>query len=89
VSELQWKPVIFLPVNLTVGYGASVLTAADPVPWCESRAAELLGPTARPKQVARLARCLEEYAKYFQRESLPNHAALFFYPDFTHIPPTC
>jgi hypothetical protein len=86
VTERQWKPGIYLPANLTVAYDASVLTAEDPVPWCQQRAAELLGPGARPKQVSRLAHCLEEYARYFRNEK-PAYAAIFFYPDFTRIPP--
>jgi hypothetical protein len=86
VTELQWKPRIYLPADLTVRYGAEVLTADDPVPWCQRKVGELLGEKARGKEVTRLTRCLEEYAKYFRKKDLTT-AALFFYPDFTHIPP--
>jgi hypothetical protein len=86
VIEPQWKPVISRPANLTVAYVAAVLTADDPVPWCQQKAAELLGPRARPKQVSLLAHCLEEYAKYFRSKKV-TYGALFFYPDFTRIPP--
>ena len=30
MTELQWKPVVFLPVNLTVRFDAPVLTGDDP-----------------------------------------------------------
>ncbi len=87
VTELQWKPVIYLPATLTVEFGADVLKADDPAAWCQRRAAELLGPNGRPQQVRGLTRCLEEYAAYFRSKDLQAHAALFFYPDFTCIPP--
>ena len=87
MTQLQWTPVVYLPVDLTVRFGADVLTAGDPRPWCQRKAAELLGPDAAPRQVSRLARCLEEYAAHFRSEELPATAALFFWPDFTRIPP--
>jgi hypothetical protein len=87
MNELQWKPVIYLPANLTVEFGASVLGAANPAPWCRHKAAEVLGPNVNRKQVDRLTRCLEEYAENFRSDPLPTYAALFFYPDFTHLPP--
>ncbi len=87
MTQLQWTPVIYLPVELTVRFGADVLTAADPGRWCQRKAAGLLGPHAAAKQVSRLARCLEEYAAHFRSEELPATAALFFWPDFTRIPP--
>jgi hypothetical protein len=87
VTDLQWNPVIYLPANLTVEFGADVLTAEDPAPWCKQRAAELLGTAARDRQVSQLAQCLEKYAAYFTSKDLPTFAALFFYPDFTRIPP--
>ena len=86
MTEPQWKPVISRPANLTVAYDNAVLAADDPVPWCQQKAAELLGPGARSKQVSRLAQCLQEYAKYFRSEEV-TYAAIFFYPDFTRIPP--
>jgi hypothetical protein len=87
VTELPWKPVIYLPVDLTVRFGADVLTADNPDPWCQTKAAELLRPDADPKQVSKLARCLAEYAAHFRSKRLPTTAALFFWPDFTRIPP--
>ena len=87
MTELQWKPVIYLPVDLTVRFGADVLTSDDPGPWCQLKAAELLTPDADRKQVSRLARCLEEYAAHFRSNELPTTAALFFWPDFARIPP--
>ncbi len=87
MTDLQWKPVIYLPANLTVEFGADVLTTEDPAPWCRRRAAELLGPAARDRQLGQLTQCLEKYATYFRSKELPTYAALFFYPDFTHFPP--
>jgi hypothetical protein len=87
MTELQWKPVIYLPANLTIEFGTSVLAAADPAPWCRQKASEVLGPAANRRQVDRLTRCLEEYAENFRSEPLPAYAALFFYPDFGHLPP--
>jgi hypothetical protein len=87
VTQLQWTPVVYLPVDLTVRFDADVLTAADPGPWCQRQAAELLGPHAVPKQVNRLTGCLEAYAAHFRSNRLPATAALFFWPDFTRIPP--
>jgi len=87
VTELQWKPVIYLPANLTVEFGTSILAADDPAPWCRHKASELLGSNANRRQAERLTRCLEEYAENFRSDPLPNYAALFFYPDFAHLPP--
>lgn len=87
MTELEWKPVIYLPVNLTVRMDAPVLKGDSPRQWCEQKAAEVLGPGANGKLVSKLARCLEDYADYFRSKNLPTTAALFFYPDFTHLPP--
>lgn len=87
MTEPQWKPVISLPANLTVEFGATVLGADDPAPWCQQKAAELLGSGANRKRVRQLAECLEEYAQNFRTDPRPAHAAVFFYPDFAHIPP--
>jgi hypothetical protein len=86
VTELQWKPVIYLPAQLTVSFGAEVLTAADPAPWCQGKAAEVLGPQASRKQVARLADSLTEHAVFFASQHVTKGAA-YFYPDFTRLPP--
>ena len=87
LAELQWQPVIYLPVNLTVRLDAAALKSDNPRQWSEQKAAELLGPNARGRQVSSLARCLKQYVEYFRKGNLPATAALFFYPDFTRIPP--
>lgn len=87
MTEPQWKPVVYLPVNLTVRMDAPVLKGDNPRRWCEQKAVELLGATSASKQVSRLASCLGDYADYFRSKNLPATAALFFYPDFTHLPP--
>ena len=87
MTELQWKPVIYLPVNLTVRFDAPVLTGDDPGGWCRDKASEVLGQTGNRKQVDRLTHCLEEYAENFRGDPLPTCAAVFFYPDFNRIPP--
>jgi hypothetical protein len=87
LTELQWKPVVFLPVNLTVRFDALVLTGDDPAGWCRSKASGLLGAGADRRQVRKLTQCLEDYATYLRNKDLPTTAALFFYPDFTRIPP--
>jgi hypothetical protein len=87
MTELQWKPVIYLPAHLTIEFGTSVLAADDPAPWCRQKAAEVLGPTGTRRQADRLTRCLEEYAENFRSDPLPAYAALFFYPDFSRLPP--
>jgi hypothetical protein len=84
---LQWKPVIYLPANLTVRFDVGVLTADDPAPWCQERAAELLGPDANRKKVRQLAECLDVCARSFRADPLPTCGALFFYPDFARLPP--
>lgn len=68
MTQLQWTPVIYLPADLTVRFGADVLTAGDPGPWCQHQAARLLGPDADRKQVSRLAHCLRVYAAHFRSE---------------------
>jgi len=87
MTDLPWKPNVYLPINLTVRLNAPALEGDDPKGWCHGKAAELLGPDANHKQVGRLERCLEEYVMHMRSEKLPTTAALFFYPDFTHIPP--
>ena len=87
MTELPWKPIVYLPANLTVRFSADVLRADDPAPWCQGKAAELLGPDASRRQVHKLANCLEEYAGHFRSAELPTSAAAFFWPDFSHLPP--
>ena len=65
--EMEWTPVIYTPVNLTIRFGAGALDVADPGPWCQQAAAELLGAGADRRQVARLARCLKKDAAHFRR----------------------
>lgn len=87
MTQMQWTPLISLPVNLTVQLGAGVLLAADPGPWCQRKSAELLGPGAGRKQTARLAGYLLEYAEFCRSGYRPAYAAMFFYPDFSRLPP--
>jgi hypothetical protein len=87
VTEIQWKAAVTLPLNLTVRFGPEVLDAEDPGPWCQQRAAELLGPGAGRKQAGQLASCLLEYAGYCRSGNRPAIAAMFFYPDFSRLPP--
>ena len=60
MTELQWKPVVFLPVNLTVRFDAPVLTGDDPAAWCRSKASDVLGAGADRKQLSKLTQCLED-----------------------------
>lgn len=85
MAELPWKPVIYLPANLTARLDAEVLQADDLRPWCESTAAGLLGPGAKRRHVRRLASNLTSYAgtlKSLTGRGLPAAAAVFFWPDF-------
>jgi hypothetical protein len=86
VTEFEWKPNIFLPVNLTVRFDTDVLKAEDPAAWCAQKARELLGPKARGKLLERFTWCLQEYAGHF-RDAHAGQAAIYFYPSFTHLPP--
>jgi hypothetical protein len=86
MAELPWKPVVYLPTNLTVRLDAEVFKAEDPRPWCESKAADLLGSDAKRKHVQRLATTLMKYTetlKNLRGRGLPVTAAVFFWPDFT------
>ncbi len=85
MTELPWKPVIYLPVNLTIRFGAEVLEADDPGPWCQQKAEEVLGQDVGRRQVSKLARSLEEYAQQLRGKDLPTTAAMFFWPDFTRF----
>jgi hypothetical protein len=84
---MPWEPVVFLPVNLTVRFDGDVLHADDPRPWCQQKAKDLLGPEAGHKQISKLADCLTEYASQFKGELPLIAAAVYFYPNFTRIPP--
>jgi hypothetical protein len=87
VNELPWKPVIYLPANLTVSLGEPILANDEPRTWCQEKAAGLLGVNASSREVRKLTECLEEYVVHFRGQRPLITAALFFYPDFTHIPP--
>ena len=85
MAELPWKPVVHLPANLTVRFDAEVLRAWDPQPWCEGKAADLLGAGARRGHVQRLVATLMRYTETLKRldgRELPSVAALFFWADF-------
>jgi hypothetical protein len=86
MAELPWKPVVYLPANLTVRLDADVFQTQDPRPWCETRAADLLGSGAKRRHVQRLAATLMKYIetlKSLKGRGEPTVAALFFWPDFT------
>jgi hypothetical protein len=87
LNELPWKPVVYLPANLTVSLGEAVLANDAPQAWCEEKAASLLGVNAGRREVRKLAACLEEYVVHFRGQRPLITAALFFYPDFVHLPP--
>jgi hypothetical protein len=87
VIKLPFKPLVRLPAELTVQFGRAALTAPDGPAWCEQKAAALLGPGARGKDVSRLARCLEEHLEIFRKEMPFVVAAICFYPDYATLPP--
>jgi hypothetical protein len=85
MAELLWKPVVYLPTNLTVRFDAEVFQTGDLGSWCESKAADLLGSGAKRRHVQRLAATLMKYSqtlKNFKGRGRPTVAALFFWPDF-------
>jgi hypothetical protein len=73
--------------RLTVSFGAEVLTTAGPALWCQGKVAEVLGPQASRKPVARLADSLTEHAGFFASQHVTKGAA-YFYPDFTRLTET-
>jgi hypothetical protein len=87
MTELPWKPTVFIPVNLTVSLGDPLQHDGDPRPWCVAKAAELLGSDNGSRQHKKLAQCLEKYVTHFRTHQPLITAALFFYPDFSHLPP--
>jgi hypothetical protein len=86
MTELPWKPAVFLPANLTVSLGEPLRYDGDPLPWCAAKAAELLN-SGSSRQEAKLAKCLAQYVTQFRKQAPLITAALFFYPDFCHLPP--
>lgn len=86
-NELPFRPLVLLPVNLTVQFGREALTTADPRGWCEQRAADLLGARASGRDVRRLAGSLEEHLGFFRSEMPLIVAAVCFYPDYVTLPP--
>ncbi|MGH3250184.1 MAG: hypothetical protein ACRDOI_28840, partial [Trebonia sp.] len=87
MTELPWKPVVYLPATLTVSLGEPIQQDGDPRSWCAAKAAALLGPDVGGRQVNKLAQCLTEYVAHLRMQRPLISAALFFYPDFTHLPP--
>jgi hypothetical protein len=87
MTELPWKPAVFLPVNLTVSLGDPLQHDGDPLPWSAAKAAELLGSATSARQEKKLAQCLAKYVTHFREQRPLITAALFFYPDFSHLPP--
>jgi hypothetical protein len=86
MTELPWKPAVFLPANLTVSLGEPLLHDGDFLPWCAAKASELLG-SADNRQESKLAKCLAQYVAQFRKQAPLITAALFFYPDFSQVPP--
>jgi hypothetical protein len=86
-DQLPWEPGISIPASLTVSLGEALGHSGDPLPWCTARAAELLGSAGSSRQRKRLAQCLEKYVTQLRKNGPLITAALFFYPDFTHLPP--
>ncbi|MGH3261228.1 MAG: hypothetical protein ACRDNS_04445, partial [Trebonia sp.] len=86
MTELPWKPVVYLPTNLTVRLDAEVFQLEDLTLWCEGKAVDLLGSGVKRRQVHRLAGTLMRYiegVKAIKGRGLPTVAALFFWPDFS------
>jgi hypothetical protein len=86
MAELPWKPVVYLPANLTIRLNAEVFQAEDPGPWCESMAADLLGPDAKHRHVQQLTATLVKYTETLKSgkgTGQPAVGALLFWPDFT------
>jgi hypothetical protein len=86
MTELPWKPAVYLPANLTVSL-RDPLQLDDSLSWCTAKAAELLGPPSGSRQEKKLAQCLAKYVTHFSKQRPLIAAALFFYPDFGHLPP--
>jgi hypothetical protein len=87
VTSLPFKPLVWLPADLTVRFGREALTAPDGGAWCAQKAAALLGAGARGKDVSRLTRCLEEHLEIFRKDMPLVVAAICFYPDYETLPP--
>jgi hypothetical protein len=87
MTELPWKPGVYIPANLTVSLGEPLGHDGDPLPWCAARAAELLGTADGSRQSKKLTQCLAKYVTHFRTHQPLITAALFFYPDFNHLPP--
>jgi hypothetical protein len=86
MAEMPWRPVVYVPTNLTVRFDAEVFQAEDPRSWCESKAADVLGSGAKRRHIQRLAATLMKYSQTLQDlngRGVPTVAALFFWPDFT------
>ncbi len=87
MTELPWKPDVYIPANLTVSLRDPLQLDGDPLPWCTAKAAELLGSTSSGRQEKKLAQCLAKYVAHFSKQRPLITAALFLYPDFRHLPP--
>ena len=85
--SLPFKPLVWLPPELTVWFGREALTAPDGGAWCAQKAAALLGAGARGKDVSRLTHCLEEHLEIFRKDMPLVIAAIVFYPDYATLPP--
>jgi hypothetical protein len=77
-----------LPAGQSDGsLGVPLQRDENPLSWCTAKAAELLGSSAGSQREKKLAQCLAKYVTQFAKERPLITAALFFYPDFGHLPP--
>lgn len=86
-ERLPWEPDVYIPADLAVSLREPLARNEDPRPWCAAKAAELLGPAGNSRQEKKLAQCLAWYVAYFATQVPLIGAALFFQPDFSHLPP--
>jgi hypothetical protein len=85
--ELPWNPQVFIPANLTVSLREPLQIDGDPTSWCTAKAAELLDSNGSSRQQKKLAACLAKYVAHFRMHWPLINATLFFYPDFSTLPP--
>jgi hypothetical protein len=86
-EQLPWKPDVRIPASLTVSLSEPLHRDGDPLPWCMEKAAELLDTAGSGRQQKKFAEALAKYVTLFRKDMPLISCALFFYPDFTHLPP--
>ena len=62
MTELPWKPIIYLPANLTIKFSTMSSGRRRPGPVVPSKASNCSARPANRRQVDSLTHCLEEYA---------------------------